>query len=62
LSLNEIMNGLSAQFMNLNISKAAAYNFMKEKYRISLKRHTSIQWKETHPRTSKENTNELKDR
>lgn len=38
LSFDEIMNGLSAQFMNLNISKTAVYNFMKEKCRISLKK------------------------
>jgi hypothetical protein len=32
------MDGLSAQFMDLSISKTAVYNFMKEKCRISLKK------------------------
>jgi len=38
LTLDEIMDGLSAQFMDLSISKTAVYNFMKEKCRISLKK------------------------
>ncbi|KAG1266388.1 hypothetical protein G6F65_014071 [Rhizopus arrhizus] len=38
LALDEIMDGLSAQFMDLSISKTAVYNFMKEKCRISLKK------------------------
>lgn len=38
LTLDEIMDGLSAQFMELSISKTAVYSFMKEKCRISLKK------------------------
>ncbi|KAG0743707.1 hypothetical protein G6F57_006373 [Rhizopus arrhizus] len=38
LILDEIMDGLSAQFMDLSISKTAVYNFIKEKCRISLKK------------------------
>ncbi|KAG1150494.1 hypothetical protein G6F37_001356 [Rhizopus arrhizus] len=38
LTLDEIMDGLSAQFMDLSISKTAVYNFVKEKCRISLKK------------------------
>ncbi|KAG1142638.1 hypothetical protein G6F38_007600 [Rhizopus arrhizus] len=38
LTLDEIMDGLSAQFMDLSISKTAVYNFIKEKCRISLKK------------------------
>ena len=38
LTLDEIMDGLSAQFMDLSISKTATYNFVKEKRRISLKK------------------------
>ncbi|KAG1552332.1 hypothetical protein G6F47_008924 [Rhizopus delemar] len=37
LTVDEIMDGLSAQFMDLSISRTAVYSFMKEKCRISLK-------------------------
>jgi transposase len=38
LTLDEIMDDLSARFMDLSISKTAVYNFVKEKCRNSLKK------------------------
>lgn len=61
LTLDEIMDGLSAQFMDLSISKTAVYNFMKEKCRISLKKAHFHSVERVYQRTLKGDTNGLED-